>query len=1339
MADKLLELTVVTYTAKELVIKVKNITETSLDKRLVIDFSPPAYLVDNKINAAAIAAATKDDTPGATSLAGLVKGQQGWSGWARRETSDSSLFIVFINDMDQDGNDLPAPVKFPAGSEFTVTIPLDPTANRGLVDLLYSYQQGAEDSFYGKIELKSEQTTFTPVVKLYTKHRNATMVNPGDLVDVSWEIQDGVSAVLRGPLPGGNSEIQLSTKAGADFKIAAGSVDIRVMSAMTYVLEAEVKREGFAIVQVVRMLSFDTKNHKYLYLSLHPNDILPHGLLEINWAAWGVTEITLNVSTGNVRHTTRTIQLTQQTKGRSYEGTGVMRVSASKTGEKVVLSAESMKPETEEASVVSWEPLSKSDLKDPLALAVLAPKIAVLTGEGLSIFNVGESDPSQRLTKLVFTKTSTETPKQWLTLTAGDKRFVVLRRTNQDDLEVAPYTPEGKPESIAPLTLPADVRPLVVRPGTIYDCVGFRGRVYVVIEAGSQEAKVRRAFSVAFNSSTNRAEYRSEPLLEQLAGYRLMTFDGSLYALNRASGRMFRFDLTTSGTLDEPKAAASAIREDSPDKESMIHKGVFVPLGRTLAVLSPSSVPSVKSLERFGLHNVLGYVAESTANPNNPQDLVYNPQKNYWARCGHDIDVQQGAVSAYRPTGSRRLWLIQPNGETHTLALGSESLFAHDYVSAVPTPALPPYLDKKREFTITNNTRMNFVPMSEKYHNAGLTSFGPTGPGELLSRMPDKLASGASATFQFRYNLADPSPMRLRFLFERPAGVKHDYFVEITFSGRDLGTATSVFKRIAEDMSVAEIPGTTVNYTTDKPLVLPIPRLLVDGIRLSLQNATTYQLWREPNGGPWPGDEVIRCNTPAFSIYAHGAGHLQVNVDFSLPFGIEIASTAAAQSKLISIDGSRSTGLRAEVLAAVPNVGVEIRITYVGKSELNGVYIGDGVPSERGDALYIPLSKPEDQRNTQILKINPENFSVTANTHTILYSARGRFAMPNSIAVTKEAVLALFDNEIWLMDTSLQIKTKYPFLNSTISAFTGHSDGDCCMIETNPNAHGMMSKYMYAFQLLRAVVGKNFRQELDFSVRSQTLLDDVRGFNQQPAIPGAPPWVPLSTSPIALSTSAVSPKGERIREVAVCVKGGVFVVGNAPGGGFGGGGFGDRNDAEAIRFLALQSTGQEEAVVFGRDGSEIYCAHSQSDNEGLRISRVDNKAFKQTHSLSLPRGEGVANLTTDTRQRRPQDRDKVSRSASIVLGADGKWLFVSHGRSVFKVEAATLTLRETYKVDLPCRPFHVGWGKPTQDSHPLYGSPSSTTLLYGLGASYTGDGSTANQYKTHLYKIVIRD
>ena len=157
MADQLLELAVVTFTADELTIRVRNISGTSLDKRLVLELFPPAYLVDDKINEAAVAAASSERPPGAKSLAGIVSGPGNWSVWVRREASDSSLIIVFINDMDQNGGDLPTPVKFPAGAEFTIRIPLDPGANRDHIDLLYGYIHGKDEKdpeFNGKLELK---------------------------------------------------------------------------------------------------------------------------------------------------------------------------------------------------------------------------------------------------------------------------------------------------------------------------------------------------------------------------------------------------------------------------------------------------------------------------------------------------------------------------------------------------------------------------------------------------------------------------------------------------------------------------------------------------------------------------------------------------------------------------------------------------------------------------------------------------------------------------------------------------------------------------------------------------------------------------------------------------------------------------------------------------------------------------------------------------------------------------------------------------------------------------------------------------------------------------------
>jgi hypothetical protein len=238
-------------------------------------------------------------------------------------------------------------------------------------------------------------------------------------------------------------------------------------------------------------------------------------------------------------------------------------------------------------------------------------------------------------------------------------------------------------------------------------------------------------------------------------------------------------------------------------------------------------------------------------------------------------------------------------------------------------------------------------------------------------------------------------------------------------------------------------------------------------------------------------------------------------------------------------------------------------------------------------------------------------------------------------------------------------------------------------------------------------------------------LDAVKGFRDQNKMAGFPAWVSSKTvSPMALSTSNVSPGGERVREVAVCIDGGLFVVGSSD---------------KTIRVLALEVAGREEEIVFGRDGKSIYCLHSQGENQGLRVSRVDNQTWKQTHGLSLPRGEGVADLTTDTRQRQPGTPYKNHRAISMVLSRDEKLLFVSHGRSIFEIDVARMELHETFKMELPCRVFHVWWGKPTEGSHAFYGTPSSCTVLYAIGARYTGNGFEAKEFKTELYKLAIPD
>ena len=857
---QLLELTVATFTAGQLEIKVKNISGVTLDKTLAIEVWPPAYLVDDKINEAAKEAATNIQPPGAKSLAGVVTGAEGWSVWARREATDTSVIIVLLNALNQeDGTELPAPVKFSAGAEFTIRIPLDPQANRDSVDFTYSYLHGTDETkdkrYDGKLDLKSETREWTPDVSLTTNHPNPTAIAAESMVKIFWEITDGVSATLRGPLPGGNSELTLSPDPNADFKISKGSIEVLVVASLTYALIAQVKRTGHPDVQVVRMLSLDTANNKFSYVNVRPDKVLPHGLVEIDWAAWGVRQVQVAVGT----HTTRVINLTQQTLGRFYEGSGVMRLTASKppslgvSEEAVNLLAQPLKKQTSSITVITWEHMIKPDLTgQPLGLAVVGDRLAALTTDGLSIAVVGEVDPDPQLKKLIFKKVSKETPRQWLALTGVDQRFVVLRRTNQDELEVAPYKKDGSVDEITAITLP-DLRSIVGAHGASFDLLTFGDRAYVVVEASVPGAGiVRRVFSVGFNNNTKIAEYRSELLLERLAGYKLVTFDDGLYALHRGSGRMFRFDPPIAGRLGEPMQAASAVKKGvGPQEQSMIRQGLIVPVGHVLTVLSPSSVPSLAELEPFGLHNVLSYLVQQSPEPSPntiPQDLVYNPQKNYWARCGHDLDVKPGAVAVFRGGGSPRLWVMQPDGETYTLAVGSESLFAHDYWLDFPTKPLPPYINKNRQFKIKSST-IGFLPMSETYRKASLLAFSSTRLAELVS--PVLTRQSMEFDVEFRYNEADLAPVTVRYLKNRSITERKDsdYIVELTFASSDLSTITSVFRRIGIDgqgrLFNDEVFESQAQHPPDRPIEVTVPKQIdqrTSGFRLVIANSAKFDL-----------------------------------------------------------------------------------------------------------------------------------------------------------------------------------------------------------------------------------------------------------------------------------------------------------------------------------------------------------------------------------------------------------------------------------------------------------------------------------------------------------------
>jgi hypothetical protein len=1350
MADpKVLELSVQNFGKDKLEIKVKNISGVALERALSMEFRPPSYLVNKEINDAAKAAAKNKKPIGVKNLANIVSGPTGWSVWAKLESSRANVLILFFNDLDQNGNDLSTPIKLAAGSEFTISLPLNAEANRQDVSFSYSYQYGVtkQDKRVDGTLALDEDVEWQPNVSLTTNEESPTGIKERSLVKIFWHVEDGISATLLGPLPSGNSKMELESGPHAEFKISDGSLEVLVVTSMTFILQAEVKPPGKKKVQIVRMLTLDTRNEQFSYLCPRPGRVLPYGLIEIDWAAWGVKDVMISVS----GHSTRTIDLTRQTLGRFYEGSGVMRIVATKEiegertrSEQIKLTAPPEKPQTEMVEVVPWMSLTTTPKIEgtPVGLAVIAPKIALLTDSGLYIAHVGEGD-SGPPTKLAFSLKATSAPSTtWSALAAVDERFVCLRMifAGTADLELAPFTVGGNPDEIPPVTLPAAVRPLAFGTDAVLDFVGHRGRAYFVAEASMSAGRVRRAWSVAFDNK--KADLRPEPLLEPLIGYRLVSFDNGLYALNRNSGWMFRFDLKD-GALDGPKRAASAVRKGHGAKEeSMVKDGVFAPLRRMLVVLSPSSVPSVASLESFGLQNTLPHSTDSSGpddpDPDEiPQDLVYNPYQDYWARCGHDLDVKADARVAFRGGQSARLWVIHPDNRVQTLAAGTESLFSPTYVRDFTSLPLPFYLDKTRQFKIKNSTGLQLLPLNQTLHNAGLNDFGIAGPAELTSPLPDTFPSGTTKTFEFKYNEADPVPINLRFMLASKAGVKHQYLLEVTFSGPDLANAESVFKRVILNergsvLSIANISGTLAKHSKSDAIDIAPPKLLIEGVKLRASNSTTYQFWREApeaqdrleRSNRYFGDEIeIAYDSPAFFLSAYGAGELHVNVDFALPAGIEISSGQQRQLKLIRIDTDKSKGLHPELLPNKNDSSYECKISYLLKRELKFVYIGDGVAREDGKTIYLPVAQADIQAVTKVLKIAAEDLSVTESSPFIPSGpAPGAFASPNSIAISKQFVYAIFgDTEMHMLDFSLQVYSKLNVgdVYAVVTGIKSAYEPECYLLGIKKDKTSVQNISVHHV-LTSKLISKG--DTLSVTNKFDISLDSFKGFREQNRMAGYPAWVSSKTvSPMTISPARVKREDKFIREVAVCIEGGLFVVGGTD------------------RQLALESAAREEAIVFGREGKTIYCLHSQGDNQGLLVSRIDNQSWKRTHSLSLPRGEEVVDLTTDTRQRQPGIPYKNHRSTSMVIAQDESLLFVTHGRSIFKIDAAKMELRETYKMELPCRVFHVWSGKPTEESHIVYGTPNSCTLLYAIGASYRGNGIEGRESKTQLYKLAIPD
>lgn len=1301
--SKVLEFVVESFTASQLAIKIKNSSGAALDKPLTIQFSTPKYLLDQKIRKAA------DDAPGnpggvMTLDAILTGAEANFSVWAKPETSGTFVDLLLINDLNKTGAEI-TPLVLPARAALTLLIPLDPQASHASVNIPYYYEYDDGDNVPGELKLIGpDPAEWTPEVTFNTNQTTPSMIAPGSDVKISWHIKDGVSATLRGPLPGGKTERQLDPK---EFD---GSFQIKAVGPVTYMLQAEVKRsDDKPNVQVVKLLSLDvyTRN-KYAHVDARPPRVLPLGLVEIDWAAWGVNFVMIEAEGGS-----RKIPLTDVTLSGFRQGMGVMRFNAGKATalreSKVKLNIEiNKKLQTEDSTafdVVPWEQVNSSFTGQPIGLAVLAPKLALLTTDGLWVAEVGTLDLTDDTSdkSLKFTRTvATDSPKSYGIAALGS-RFVVLKQTTDNDLQVAFYKSDGKPDDVVPIDLPAALRPLLTNGPTV-DLAVFNNRAYVVVESQLQTMTVRRAFSVGVDNQ-KRAEYRTEPLLETLPGYRLLAFDNVLYALNRASGQMFRL-LLKNGRLELYKAAAAVDQNGS----SMVKQGVLVPVGRVIAVLSPNAVPPLNSLSSLSLRNVLSYQnltplkdAGSIA-----QDVAYNPQTDTWVRCGHGIDVTT-AITGYRDGDSPRLWLIDANAKSHTLTVGSEHLFVYNFVDDEASKPLPPYFNKDRRIAIINNTGMELVPPNETCVRAGLPAISSSHPVEMVPPLTN-IRAGVT-TFDLRFNEADQGPVTLRFMVQRAAGVKHDYVLELTLSGPSFSSATTVFKRIAGG-AVAEVPETREYFGSTLAPIEFSPKPLLDGIRLTLRNATPYRLWRRSPGAADPaerekeytGEEIkITYNTPAFSIYAHGAGELFFDVDFALPSGIEVTFGTANQKQRIRVDKEKSQGLIVDAFSAGDFAEGDVfkrTLRYKYDRPLSGVFIGDGAPSKDGASIYVPLAHPAWTDKSQIIKYRADDLLIEAST---IIDGGEIFSAPNSIAVLSDRVLAAVRNN-WIGELSHELKYQggFPtFWHDLITNLKGSPD------DKKFFTLGMKEQSSGAIKHSFSYAARTFPQQFD----TDLVLDSQRGFRPPPPVDGAPAWVsPNTISPMDVWSNLL---------VAICVQGGMFQI---------------VVNGKEVTEVKIDDAGREEAVFIDADGGAVFCAHQPMDKRGLMVSRVNIGESNKKKTVTLP-GTVTGMVTNQKPPTTESLRYNCPRAVSLIAMPDA--LFVSHARIIYVLDKTTLQVLQTVPVNLPCRLVQVRRGKLSTETDPKYGTPRDCNIVWAIGSMYIGDGTSRQNYQTSLYKIGI--
>ncbi|MFL6336474.1 MAG: hypothetical protein ACJ754_24490 [Pyrinomonadaceae bacterium] len=1317
--------TVTTAEGDALEVDVRNLTGAVWDGFLFIELKLPMKVVAPKVGTAALDARQAEEPLNMATLAGVVTAAEGWSVWAINDPNDSIVVIRVFNDIDQlDGKVTETKTALGAGAVLKLRIPLAPGTLSTQFEMEYGYQtgEGSETRVDGSLVLTPSQLEkFELAVSLICEHESPTMIDPGEVVTITWSIKNGVAATLRGPLPGGNSELTLSRDPTSNYRLDKGVLSILAVGPATYVLDAEVKGpEGQPNVQVVRTLTLDIYSpDKYARVNVRPDSVLPNGQVEIDWAVWGVEKASLKV--GN--RVGLDLELTEQNLSRTYQGSGVLVIHAAenKESENVSLTFTSgpkrggAEPATIQTS--PWLPLKKPAITgSPIALAVADGNMALLMSDGLYTGRVGLSDMELKSQQPSLAK-SGALGKAWHALTALGKDFVVLRRTDGDEVVLERFDGKGVRNSL-PVTLPGDFQTLARHDGTQFQLVGFGERVYVVADALVFGRPARSAYSVKLSPETH---VRAESRLTPLTNYQLLNFAGALYAYHRDSGRMVRFGLTKELELDEPLKAATAVNAEGV---SMIKTGLLVPVGSVLAVLDPAALPSFQALKitGLGLNNLFELAHQSLragrAASDLPQDLCYNPQRDAWMPCGHGLDIEPGAVAAYRGGKSKRLWVLQGNGALHTLTSAHEALFAPDFLDRLHPKDLPPAIDAKRWFQFANMTGLDLVPVDEVCKGAGLGPFSADGPAE-VTPLPPGLKNLSFTEFNVSYSSTHTTEVKLRLTAARAGSPR--YLFELTLSGEGLGTVTSVFKRLATDGRLDEVPGTSLKYNTGERNVVVKPATPLHATtRLNMLNATPGELRLTSTAGTVSMGERtpvgVDITTPELTITTPNgekAGRVRVTFDYAKPMGIELSPGDKAQEKLIRVVTNESNMLEvsADFLSVISSVVFTfekydgspsaralqqsdtywLRVGLKKKLVLDGVRLGDGALSPDRKAIFIPLARPENVKQVRVVKYEVGSLASSEKS----YETQGDvYSVPNAITVSGIYYDVMFAEPIrYSADHKFGVAWPQRFDGyAEVVALT--SSVGRSVFNVGKRLEGFPERLPKYF-LTVAYLGND---------REETPLDNIAR--------------PVGAAPLAVTADG--------SKAAICDPGGFLLVDmTAPVG---------TRKAQSVRMLG---THEPAHAVFSNDGSFLFLAHVRRLMSGsgprrvvagrdIIVTRYGVKQYRM-ENYGLPHVESDFGLTANTRQGySPHVTYKEQVALSLAVSPDDRWLFVSTGTSILRFNLDKFTLDPwSTRVELPCRLIGVAEG----------GSNSWT--VYALGSYYVGDGTKVDEYKTHLYFIEV--